>query len=90
VNYNLSAGISTPVPEEPYIVTYNINSVPNGTTFNTSTGALTGNPTTPGTNNFTVTATNSYKTEGRAYSIEIMGSNLLAGGIRLSGGVMFP
>ena len=90
VNYDLSAGIATLVPEEPFPVTYITTSAPNGTTLNSSTGQLTGNPTTAGVNNFTVQATNGYKTDGRAYSILVEGNvRVELNSVRMKGGFKF-
>nr|WP_232313960.1 putative Ig domain-containing protein [Ralstonia sp. A12] len=42
-----------------YSISTNAGTLPTGVTFNTATGTLAGTPTTPGTVNFTVTATDS-------------------------------
>ena len=88
INYDLSAQISSHTTESPIAVTYGINSLPSGTSFNTSTGALTGNPSLGGTFNFIITADNGYKQETRSYSLTVDGINFsIAGGITFTGGI---
>jgi len=88
INYDLSAAISSHTTESPLAVTYGINSLPSGTSFNVSTGALTGNPSLGGTFNFIITADNGYKQETRSYSLAIDGIDFsMSGGITLTGGI---
>ena len=69
-------------------VTYGINSLPSGTSFNVNTGALTGNPSLGGTFNFIITADNIYKQETRSYSLAVAGIDFsMSGGIMLTGGI---
>ena len=88
ISFTLSAGIVTGVPETPYPVTYTITSAPAGTSFNTSTGVLSGNPSSAGTHNFTVEATNGYATQTRNYSLSVINvATSVGGGIMMSGGI---
>jgi hypothetical protein len=88
INYDLSAQISSHTTESPLPVTYGINSLPSGTSFNVNTGALTGNPSLGGTFNFIITADNIYKQETRSYSLAVAGIDFsMSGGIMLTGGI---
>jgi hypothetical protein len=88
INYDLSAQLSSHTTESPMAVTYGINSLPSGTSFNASTGALTGNPSLGGIFNFIITVDNGYKQETRSYSLTIDGINFsMSGGITLTGGI---
>jgi len=48
-----------------------VGALPAGLTLNTSTGAITGTPTTAGTFNFTITATNSFGTDADPFALTI-------------------
>ena len=54
-----SSGVSASGGTPPYTWTVNSGSLPPGLSLNSSTGALTGTPTTPGSYSFTVRATDS-------------------------------
>jgi hypothetical protein len=56
-------------------ISYSVTSgsLPTGLSLNSSTGAITGTPTTHGTSNFTITATDSEnQTTSRSFSIEVI------------------
>jgi hypothetical protein len=64
----LSASGDTPI-------TWSVTgSLPAGLSLNTSTGAITGTPTTPGASSFTITATNAAGSDDASLSITISGS----------------
>ena len=88
INYDLSAGLTSHTTETIMPVTFTITNAPPGSSFNTSTGALTGTATSTGTHNFSVTVDNTYQQETRNYSLEVTGSNLsVTDGVILTGGV---
>ena len=69
-------------------VTFSIDSTPTGASFNTSTGALTGNPSTAGTHSFNVTADNGYQQDTRNFNLIVSGVTFsITGGIAFSGGI---
>jgi hypothetical protein len=56
----------------PYVFSLSAGSLPNGLVLNGATGAITGLPTTPGTFNFSITATDALGCRGtRLYSMTI-------------------
>lgn len=66
---------STTISASGTSITYSVTSgsLPTGLSLNSSSGAITGTPTTPNTYNFTITATNSYnQSVSRAFSIVVI------------------
>ena len=72
-----SASLAAAGGASPYTWSVTVGTLPAGLTLNASTGAITGNPTTAGTSNFTVTVTDSTtptaQTQTKALSITIYG-----------------
>ena len=88
INYNLSAGMTSHTTETVMTVTFSIDSTPTGASFNTSTGALTGNPSTAGTHSFNVTADNGYQQNTRNFNLIVDGIDFsMSSGIMLTGGI---
>ena len=88
INYNLSASMASHTTETVMTVTFSIDSTPTGASFNTSTGALTGNPSTAGTHSFNVTADNGYQQDTRNFNLIVSGVTFsITGGIAFSGGI---
>ncbi len=67
-NYNQSVTAS---PAGTYSYSVTVGSLPTGVTLNPATGALTGLLTTPGTYNFTISATTGNCVGSRAYAVTI-------------------
>jgi hypothetical protein len=88
INYDLSAGMASHTTETVMTATFSIDSTPTGASFNTSTGALTGNPSTAGTHSFNVTADNGYQQDTRNFNLIVSGVTFsITGGIAFSGGI---
>ncbi|WP_281660333.1 putative Ig domain-containing protein [Microvirgula aerodenitrificans] len=67
-----SAAVSASGGTAPYSYTITAGSLPVGLSLNTSTGALSGTPSTNGTSNLTITVTDSHSATGsRAYTLTI-------------------
>ena len=56
---------------QPLVWSLASGSLPSGLSFNTSNGAITGTPTTAGTTNFTVQASNAMGTSSRQFSLTV-------------------
>ncbi len=88
INYDLSASMTSHTTETVMTATFSIDSTPTGASFNTSTGALTGNPSMAGTHSFNVTADNGYQQNTRNFNLIVSGVTFsITGGIAFSGGI---
>ena len=95
---SLAAGITgTPYTQQfaasggvaPYVWSVAAGSIPSGLSFSTSTGLLSGTPTTPGTYNFTIGVVDGSKqTDSVAYTIAIVAPLSITTATTLPGGVV--
>ena len=73
----------------PYLWSVAAGSIPSGLSLSTSTGLLSGTPTTPGTYNFTIGVVDQSKqTDSVAYTVKIVASLSITTATTLPGGVV--
>ncbi len=75
VPYSSQVGVAQGTGTPPFTLSISAGSLPAGLSFNTTSGAITGTPTTIGNSSFTVSATDAKSLTGtRNLSINIRGS----------------
>jgi hypothetical protein len=83
---NLTAGTCLPTVNAGATPTTLLNGLPPGLTLNTSTGQISGNPTTPGSYSFVVTVTDSAShTASQSYTVPIASATNVGCGVGTGG-----